>query len=79
MSSKLRRRLARRLVDAALDSLVDLPTVALVDETNIAARVMYNDLDWEATDRLTTGWAIPQIVFRREAEGAGGQSGELGA
>ena len=29
-------------------------------------RPFRGDLDWPATDRLTTGWPIPQIVFRRE-------------
>lgn len=78
-SSKTRRRLARHLVDAALEPLADLPTVALVDETNIAARLLYNDLGWEDTARLTTGWAIPQIVFRREANPSAGKPSEVGA
>jgi len=66
VSSKVRRRLARELVERGGELLEDLPVVALVDETNVAARLMYNDLGWEDTERLTKGWAVPQIVFRRE-------------
>ena len=66
VSSKVRRRLARELVETGVELLADLPVVALVDETNVAARLLYNDLGWQDTERLTKGWAVPQIVFRRE-------------
>jgi ubiquinone/menaquinone biosynthesis C-methylase UbiE len=58
-----RREIALMLMDAACEHL-PMPVLACVDETNVAASRMYDDLGWEVTDRQTAGWPVTQLVYR---------------
>ena len=62
-ANRERGRVARELLSWAVKELSDQPIQALVDETNLPARLMYGELGWEATGRVETGWPIPQLVF----------------
>jgi hypothetical protein len=60
-----RGRVARGMLDWAVRELADQPIQALVDETNLPARLMYGELGWTATGRVETGWPVPQLVYTR--------------
>jgi hypothetical protein len=60
-----RGRVARGMLDWAVGELADQPIQALVDETNLPARLMYGELGWSATGRVETGWPVPQLVYVR--------------
>jgi hypothetical protein len=62
-----RRRLARLLMESVTAELDGQPVIALVDETNGPARLMYADLGWTMDGRVTAGWPVPQLVYRRQA------------
>lgn len=62
-----RRRLARLLMESVLRELDDQPVIALVDETNGPARLMYADLGWNIDGRVTAGWPVAQLVYRHAA------------
>jgi ribosomal protein S18 acetylase RimI-like enzyme len=66
-ASPERRRLGRDLVRQACEQLGDVTVQALVDEGNVSARVLYADLGWIVTDRVTEGWPVPQLVFTSPA------------
>lgn len=60
---RARRALGRQLVTWAVEQLEGHRVQALVDETNLPARLMYLDLGWTVEDRVEAGWPIPQLVF----------------
>jgi hypothetical protein len=62
-----RRQVAWMMMDAVRPHL-PLPLTALVDETNTAARRMYDDMGWKVSDRFTAGWPVPQLVFRWDGD-----------
>ena len=63
-ASRERRRVARRFVQCAVDHVADRPIQALVDESNLAARLMYGELGWEVVGKVHIGWPIPQLVYQ---------------
>ncbi len=67
-----RGRVARGMLSWAVKELADQPIQALVDETNLPARLMYGELGWTVTRRVETGWPVPQLVFTRPAGEADG-------
>jgi hypothetical protein len=69
-SSKVRRTLPRQLLESVLTELADQPVIALVDETNTSAKLMYGSLGWTVVDTVTAGWPIPQLVYRSPDEPA---------
>jgi ribosomal protein S18 acetylase RimI-like enzyme len=60
-----RRGLGRDLVRHTCERLGEVPVQALVDETNVASRRMFDELGWSVTSRVTAGWPVPQEVFTR--------------
>ena len=69
--SRERRRVPRRFVQCAVDHVSDRPIQALVDESNLAARLMYGELGWEVVGKVHIGWPIPQLVYQAPPAGAG--------
>jgi hypothetical protein len=63
-SSKVRRTLSHCLIDHVLTRLSDRPVIALVDETNAPARLMYSAMGWTVEKTVTAGWPVPQLVYR---------------
>ena len=63
-SSKVRRTLSHCLIDHVLARLSDRPVIALVDETNAPARLMYGAMGWTVERTVTAGWPVPQLVYR---------------
>ncbi len=63
-SGPSRRRLARALMESVLAELAGLDVIALVDESNAPARLMYADLGWTMAERVTAGWPVPQLIYR---------------
>ena len=63
-SSKVRRTLSHCLIDNVLARLSDRPVIALVDETNAPARLMYGAMGWTVEKTVTAGWPVPQLVYR---------------
>ena len=65
--SRERRRIARNFVQWAVEHVPDRPIQALVDETNLAARLMYGELGWDVAGKVEVGWPVPQLVYRISA------------
>ena len=49
----------------AVEHVPDRPIQALVDEINLAARLMYGELGWDVVGKVDVGWPVPQLVYRR--------------
>jgi hypothetical protein len=62
--SKERRRIARTFVQWAVEHVPDRPLQALVDESNLAARLMYGELGWDVAGKVEVGWPEPQLVYQ---------------
>ena len=60
-----RRGVGRDLIRHTCERLGDVPVQALVDETNMPSRRMFDELGWSVTSRVTAGWPVPQEVFTR--------------
>jgi len=65
--SRERRRIARHFVQWAVEHVPDRPIQALVDETNLAARLMYGELGWDVAGKVEVGWPVRQLVYRTGA------------
>jgi hypothetical protein len=63
-ASRERRRVARTFVQWAVDHVPGRPIQALVDESNLAARLMYGELGWEVVGKVQIGWPVPQLVYQ---------------
>jgi hypothetical protein len=66
-----RRQVAQTMMEAVSPDL-PRPLTALVDETNAAARRMYEDMGWTVSDRLIAGWPVTQLVYRWDGDGISG-------
>jgi hypothetical protein len=64
VSASVRRRVTRELLRSTLAALDGRTVVALVDESNTLARLMYGGMGWTVTDRVTAGWPVPQLVYQ---------------
>ena len=62
--SRERRRIARNFVQWAVEHVADRPIQALVDESNLAARLMYGELGWDVVGKVEVGWPVPQLVYQ---------------
>ena len=62
--SRERRRIARTFVRWAVEHIPDRPVQALVDESNLAARLMYGELGWDVVGKAQVGWPVPQLVYQ---------------
>jgi hypothetical protein len=47
-----------------VEHVPDRPVQALVDESNLAARLMYGELGWDVAGKVHVGWPEPQLVYR---------------
>ena len=63
-ASRERRRIPRTFVQWAVEHVPDRPVQALVDESNLAARLMYGELGWDVAGKVHVGWPEPQLVYR---------------
>lgn len=63
-SATVRRRVTHELLRSVLAALDGRTVVALVDESNTLARLMYGGMDWTVTGRVTAGWPVPQLVYQ---------------
>jgi hypothetical protein len=68
--SRERRRVARTFVRWAVEQVPGQTVQALVDESNLPARLMYGDLGWEVVGRVQVGWPLPQLVYQAPQEPA---------
>jgi len=70
--SRERRRIARTFVRWAVEHVPDRPVQALVDESNLAARLMYGELGWDVVGKVEIGWPVPQLVYQTSRASADG-------
>ena len=69
--SRARRRIARTFVQWAVDHVADRPIQALVDESNLPARLMYGELGWDVVGKVHVGWPVPQLVYQTPSRADG--------
>jgi hypothetical protein len=67
-----RRRIARNFVQWSVEHIADHPIQALVDESNLAARLMYGELGWDVVGKVEVGWPVPQLVYQTPQDPADG-------
>lgn len=77
-SSAVRRRVSRDLLRSALTGLGERPVVALVDESNTMARLMYGSLGWTVSGRVTSGWPVPQLIYQSPPQPTKASTGAAG-
>jgi hypothetical protein len=67
-SASVRRRVTRELMRSALAAFEGRTVIALVDESNTLARLMYGSMSWTVIARVTAGWPVPQLVYQTPDE-----------